>query len=97
MIDKISKYNDQIIVPNIGLDYELERKFRKYLYRNLYNEEFATTYEKSKEEPLSPPEIDLMDPCVVFNYFWLPIRKLAAETRAYDYSMMNLSYDYDNT
>ena len=91
LVDKISEHNDQFAIPKLGMVYELERELIKYLHQNLYNEEIDITYEKPKEEPPIPPEIDLSDPCVVkfspFNYFCLPIRKLAAERREYDYSI----------
>ena len=91
----------KLLFQILDLDYEIERKFRKYLYRNLYNEEFTIAHEKSKEEPPSPPEIDLTDPCVVkfspLNYFCLPIRKLASERREYDYTIMDRLHDYYNT
>ena len=54
-------------------------------------------YEGAKEEPV-PPEIDLGDFCLakfsLFDYFFLPQRKLAAERREYEMSFQDLSYYY---
>ena len=101
LVDKISEHNDQFAIPKLGMSYELERELQKYLHRNIYNEEIVITYEKPKEEPPIPPEIDLSDPCVVkfspFNYFCLPIRKHASDRREYDYSMTDQFPGYYNT
>ena len=44
LVDKISEHNDQFFIPNLGLVHVLERELRKYLYRNLYNEELVIYY-----------------------------------------------------
>ena len=100
MVDKISEQNDQFAIVNIGLDFMLGRRLREYLYRNLYNEEIAITYKGPKEEP-PLPKLDLTDLAPIkfspFNYFCLPIWKLAAERRKYEMNMDDLPYGYDNT
>ena len=97
LVDKFFDHiNDKFAVGNVGLNYELEKQIFKHLYRNLYNEELAITYEGPKEES-PPPKIDLMnvEPTKYnpFNYLCLPIRKLVAEQREYERNINDLAFD----